>query len=114
MSSQGMLVNSVSVGSCWSVSWFVGVLWLGSSSLGCCRGVVPVGVVVVVVAFEMSCVMSCGVSGAVCTCTCGQVVAKHLGCHDSPQLCVFRIRHSRPLKSWLQTVQDVVRSVVAW
>ena len=33
----------------------------------------------------------------------GHVVEKHRGCHDSPQLCMLRTRHSRPAKSWLQT-----------
>ena len=33
----------------------------------------------------------------------GHVVAKNRGCHDSPQLCMLRTRHSRPAKSWLQT-----------
>ena len=48
--------------------------------------------------------MSFGVFGAVCIGISGQVVAKHVGCHNSPRLRVLGVRHSRPTKSWLQTV----------
>ena len=52
----------------------------------------------------MSRLMVSGVSGVVCMGMSGHFSAKHLGCQDSPQLCTLRTRHSRPTKSWLQTV----------
>ena len=111
MSSQGMLLKSASDGNCMSVSWLVGVLVLCvSSSLVCACCVAPAGAgggaaagVAAVLVPCMSCLTSSGVFGSVCTGMVGHVVAKHRGCHDSPQLCMLRIRHSRPAKSWLQT-----------
>ena len=49
------------------------------------------------------CLTSSGVFGSVCTGMLGHVVVKHRGCHDLPQLCMARTRHSRPTNSWLQT-----------
>ena len=114
MSSQEMLLKSASDGNCMSVSWFVGVLVLcGSSSVVCACCVAPAGAgggaaagvagAAAVLVPCMSCLTSSGVFGSVCTGMVGHVVAKHRGCHDSPQLCMLRTRHSRPAKSWLQT-----------
>ena len=77
----------------------------GSSSIGSVCRVILVGVGVAWPAFIVSCLMASGVHGVVCMGMFGQVVAKHLGCHDSPWLCVLRTRHSRPTRSWLQTAQ---------
>ena len=104
MSSQGMSLNSVSDGSCMSVSWFVGVLVFCESSLGVPDCFEPVGVGVVGLFGIINCLISSGVFGVVCMGMSGQVAAKQRGCHDSPWLLVLRTRHSRPMKSWLQTV----------
>ena len=49
--------------------------------------------------------MSSGAFGLLTIGTCGQLVAKHRGCHDSPQLWVSLTLHSRPFRSRLQTEQ---------
>ena len=80
------------VGSSASNRWFVGRL--SASVMFVADGVVVGGMV--------SCLMSSGVSGAAWMGMCGQVAAKHRGCHDSAQLFVLRTLHSLPAKSWLQ------------
>ena len=94
------------------MSWFVGVsalsawVWLrccccSSSSLGADA----VGAGVGGWLCWSSCCTALGAFVSGMTGMCGQFVVKHLGCHDSPQLLVFRTLHSRPRKSRLQTEQ---------
>ena len=75
--SHGMVESPWSGGSSsrlfgWSGVEFVG-WWLGA---GCVPALMWMSM--------MSCLISSGVSGGICIGTCGQAVAKHLGCQDSP------------------------------
>ena len=105
-SSQGTSANSTGGGKGMSMSWFVGVfvLW-GSFGVRGGFGATSAVVGAAGVARVVSCLMLSGVSGVVWIGMSGQVSAKHLGCHDSPQLWVLRTRHSLPTRSLLQMLQ---------
>ena len=74
-----------------------------SLSFCCCAGGVVVGAGVDAWLRWISCCTVSGAFGSGSIGMCGHWVEKHLGCHDSPQLFVFRTLHSRPWKSQLHT-----------
>ena len=103
MSSHGMLLSVVSGGSCILMGWFVGVSVLCAPLSFCCAGGVVGGAGVDAWLRWISCCTVSGAFGSGSIGMCGHWVEKHLGCHDSPQLFVFRTLHSRPWKSQLHT-----------
>ena len=54
---------------------------------------------------SVSCVISSGVFWSMLIGMCGQKLLKHRGCHESPRLVTFFIRHSLPTSALLQIPQ---------